>query len=200
METRLGWVLSGPVPKVKQHKTTSTSLLTTHILHISTAVHETETLNDTLQSFWELESLGTKQPEHGLLTEFEKTVTRKDGRYQVALPWKKVHPPLPDNLQLARGRLCGLYHRLQQRPALLKDYDAIIQDQIKQGIVEVVTQPPPPADRTVHYLPHHAVVRQDKSTTKVRIVYDASAKSNGPSLNDCLHTGPKLIRRSWTFC
>ncbi len=38
----------------------------------------------------------------------------------------------------------------------------------------------------VHYLPTHAVVRSDKTTTKLRIVYDASA---GPSLNECLHKG-----------
>lgn len=44
----------------------------------------------------------------------------------------------------------------------------------------------------VHYLPHHGVVRQDKTTSKLRIVYDASAKSTGPSLNVCLYTGPKF--------
>ena len=111
--------------------------------------------------------MGTKQLEQCLLTEFEKTVTCTDGRYRVMLPWKELHPPLPDNLQLARGRLRGLLHRLQQRPALLKDYDTIIQDQVKQGIVEVVTDPTPPDGCTVHYLPHHAVVRQDKCTMKV---------------------------------
>ena len=45
---------------------------------------------------------------------------------------------------------------------------------------------------TVHYLPHHAVIRKDKTTTKLRIVYDASARANGPSLNDCLFSRPKL--------
>lgn len=43
----------------------------------------------------------------------------------------------------------------------------------------------------MHYLPHHGVLREDKSTTKLQIVYDTSARAGGPSLNDCLYTGPK---------
>ncbi|XP_046976515.1 uncharacterized protein LOC124542631 [Vanessa cardui] len=43
------------------------------------------------------------------------------------------------------------------------------------------------------YLPHQAVVRDDKTTTKVRVVFNASQKnSNGVSLNDNLMVGPKL--------
>ena len=45
---------------------------------------------------------------------------------------------------------------------------------------------------TVHYLPHHGVIRRDRETTKLRIVYDGSAKPPGHNhfLNDCLQTGP----------
>jgi hypothetical protein len=52
----------------------------------------------------------------------------------------------------------------------------------------------------VHYLPHHAVVCQEKDTTKVRVVYDALAKSGGPSLNDCLHVGHKFNQRIMSYC
>ena len=43
-------------------------------------------------------------------------------------------------------------------------------------------------------MPHHAVVREDKSTTKVRIVFNGSAKSKKEelSINDCLERGPNI--------
>ena len=61
IDTRLGWVLSGPVPRMKKPKST-TNLMITHTLHVATTAGETDTLNETLHSFWELESLGVKQP------------------------------------------------------------------------------------------------------------------------------------------
>lgn len=49
------------------------------------------------------------------------------------------------------------------------------------------------ADTRAYYLPHHAVIREDKTTTKVRVVFDASCKTtNGKSLNDQLHLGPTI--------
>ena len=47
----------------------------------------------------------------------------------------------------------------------------------------------------VHYLPHHAVIRQEWTTTKPRIGYNASAMTIGPSLNDCLDPGPKFDQK-----
>jgi len=43
------------------------------------------------------------------------------------------------------------------------------------------------------YIPHHPAFRADSSTTRVRVVFNASSTtSNGKSLNDHLLAGPKL--------
>ena len=42
------------------------------------------------------------------------------------------------------------------------------------------------------YLPHQAVIRKDHSSAKLRVVFDASAKKVGPSLNDAMYKGPCL--------
>ena len=49
--------------------------------------------------------------------------------------------------------------------------------------------------KRVYYSPHHAVVRKDRETAKVRIVYDGSAKNSKEerSLNDCLEVGDSHI-------
>lgn len=62
---------------------------------------------------------------------------------------------------------------------------------MRNGIIEKIENTPK-NDQLVHYLPHHCVLAENK-TTKLRIVYDASAKTkNGCSLNECLYRGPIL--------
>jgi len=61
---------------------------------------------------------------------------------------------------------------------------------LKQGIIEKVIEKD--VDHMTHYLSHHPVLTPFKNTTKVRIVYDTSARSSKSvnCLNDCLYRGP----------
>ena len=88
----------------------------------------------------------------------------KNGRYQVSLPWRQHHEPLPTNPELSLKRLYGVLRRIKQDPEVLLEYDAIIREQLERGLVERV-QPTEQEPENVHYLPHHAVIRRDKDTT-----------------------------------
>lgn len=185
MHTKLGWVLSGPI--AADHSLTYMNLVTTYVLIADAQPLETTHLDEQLQSFLKLESLGIYEEEKTLYDDFASRIAFRDGRYQVSLLWREFHEPLPTNYTLCLKILKGLLCHLKHKPKIFQEYDSTIKDQLAKGIIE-----PAPANDSklaqtpAHYLPHHAVVRQDKSTMKLRIVYDASSRSEGPSLNDCL--------------
>ena len=79
----------------------------------------------------------------------------------------------------------------------LERYNDIIQTQLSQGIVEHADEVV--KDGKEFYIPHKAVVRENAESTKIRIVYDASARANAsvPSLNECLEIGPPLQNQLW---
>ena len=81
------------------------------------------------------------------------------------------------NLYQTIKRLRGLLNKNRE---ILKQYDGTIQDQLKKGIIEPVQVEEPCSNEytTCHVMQY--IVHQDKATTKLRIVYDASAKSEGP--------------------
>ena len=135
-------------------------------------------LTGELKRFWDLESLGISSPEQSVHSQFIDSISCKHGKYEVHLPWRDVHPVLPDNYETTYKRLMSLLNRLRQEPQVLLEYNAVIRDQIERGIVERVSEPASGEDGRVHYLPHHAIIRRDKETTKLRIVYDASCLSN----------------------
>ena len=122
----------------------------------------------------------------------DKLIQNANGRYVAPLPWKTDVLKLPENKQIALKRLGKNTDRLEKF-GKLKDYDDIIKGQIEAGILERV-----PANITssngIHYIPHQAVIKESSETTKLRVVFDCSAKANleQPSLNDCLETGPAL--------
>ena len=193
IETAFGWVLSGPVLGLTLEPTV-TCLSTVHMMKVDASVcsaqQEIANLENRLQAFWDLETLGIKESETSVYDNFMESVSFNNGRYCVRLPWKSPRVLLPDNFDLSQKRLFNLLKRLRQTPHILTQYNEIIQEQIRRGIVEVVDPSDIGSMGITHYLPHHAVIKEDKQTSKLRIVYDASARSNGPSLNDCLYAGP----------
>ena len=139
--------------------------------------------------------------------EFTKHVYRQGDRYEVTLPWKEEHLLIPNNYELSGSGLRSMHCKLQKKPELLKEYDQIIKEQLSSGIVEEVPekevekievtniQSSDAHSENMYYIPHHAVIRQNRETTKLLVVYDGSAKSNNQpyALNDCLETGPNYI-------
>ena len=88
----------------------ATNLITTHILTVGARPLNDYDLNETLRSFWELESLGIRiaEAEKSIHDKFKEEISFKDGRYKVSLPWKEMHDPLLDNYALSLRRLEGL--------------------------------------------------------------------------------------------
>ena len=81
---------------------------------------------------------------------------------------------LHDHFNLCEKRLLKLHSTLKKDAVFLKRYNDIFLNQMELGIIEPT------------------VIREDKKTSKVRIVFDASAKSDSPSVNECFYKGPQL--------
>ena len=140
-------------------------------------------------------SVSSSQSESSVLKKFKETLAYKNGRYEVSLPWKDEQVILKDNYKQARSRLYNLERSLLQDSSKAKSYQEAINKYVEDGVAEEVPyeQYAPADGRPVFYLPHHAVIREDKRTTKTRVVFDASARDvNGVSLNSCLEAGPAL--------
>ncbi|XP_050309972.1 uncharacterized protein LOC126745954 [Anthonomus grandis grandis] len=187
METLLGWSLMGKIPEDENNARTITALS----LFIS---------DSSLANLWELETLGITDPavqrtreESALAAKdfFLKTVTvNSEARYEVRLPWVENHPELPSNYNIAKKRLDITVRKLHQA-GLFEPYNQIFNEWLEEGIIEEVSDTNPNTE--AHYLPHRPVVKVS-STTKIRPVFDASAKERAkPSLNQCLEKGLNLI-------
>ena len=81
---------------------------------------------------------------------------------------------------------------MKRDPEKAEAYTTAINQYIEKGFAEEVLDLTS-GDGRVRYLPHHAVFRADRQTTKCRIIFDASAREqNSVSLNDCVLPGPAL--------
>ena len=126
-----------------------------------------------------------------MYNEFKENITRtNEGRFQVKLPWSPNHPKLKFNEQPARRRLQNTMRKLSNDPETKLAYEQIIEQQLNEGIIEYA--PKTSKEERVFYMPHKPVVRKQATTTKVRMVHDASSKLEDVSLTQCLYIGPNL--------
>ena len=200
VRSKLGYMLSGPINDVVEKNVNSHAVNCVHTMKVSTAldsefeienVHANKQLEEQVEKFWNLDSMGIVENERSVFDENLQKIEIVDGRYRVELPFKEGHPLLEDNFSQCSKRLQILKGKLTDN--LLETYDDIISKQIKEGIVEIVDDTNDAPDiGDVTYLPHRPVIKNDKSTTKVRIVYDASARAGECSLNECLYKGSSL--------
>ena len=206
LESKLGWILSGRTT-IRESQDENILFLLPTSSDIPSELHKMKRENQiamfkpNVEDLWNLENIGIKPKEKGerddfVMDWFKGTVSRKDKRYFVSWPWREENEShLPENFELSLGRLKSLIKRLEKNPDLLEKYNNIIQEQIAKGIIERVESSEEDNENRKHYIPHHAVITPEKTTTKIRIVYDASAKikRSAKSLNECLYRGPVIL-------
>ncbi|XP_063543228.1 uncharacterized protein LOC134751714 [Cydia strobilella] len=185
-KTSLGWILCG---EIGLQANISCKLVSMHT--------QVEQL---LRSFWELESEPSNKqriltPEEQRCEEiYEATTTRdENGRYVVRLPFRDEQPACVDggSREIALRRFHSLERKLQTDERLQTEYTKVFHEYRDLNHMEPLSEQE--SKEKGFYLPYHAVVRDDRETTKVRIVFDASCKgTNGVSLNSDLMVGPTL--------
>lgn len=184
LKTVFGWALMG-------RSSTNISCNTTSLFA------SIDPVDKILRKFWEIEELPavekTSLPEQKCEEIYRTTTTRQsDGRYIVHLPFIHDPPLLGESYNLAFKRLTHLESRLSKSIDVRQDYNNAMQDYLDSGHMNQVDNIDI-FDKSSYYIPHHAVLKPGNTTTKLRVVYDASAESsNGKSLNDNLFMGPKL--------
>ncbi|XP_011859045.1 PREDICTED: uncharacterized protein LOC105556561 [Vollenhovia emeryi] len=182
--TIFGWVLMGAV---SSHAPRSLHSFVTSL----------ESIDDKVSRFWRLEEVpdySSSSEDDRRCEEFFKQTTHRDrsGRFVVSYPFSKNPPCFVDSRQTAVNRFRSLERPFRADVAFKTDYCNFMQEYLDSGHMEVIDRPYP-VDGPIYYLPHHGVVKLDSTTTKLRVVFDASSKcTNGVSLNQTLLSGPKL--------
>jgi hypothetical protein len=174
-QTQLGWILSGNA----------------RTFQCNVTLHSMEDL----QTFWELEDI-TEESEvssedQECVKFYQSTIKRcDDGRYEVRLPLK---PNYQEKLGQSKSKAVAQFYKLEQKfnrnKQLANDYKSFINEYLSLGHMM-----PGDSDFKLNcYLPHHGVIRSESTTTKLRVVFNASEKtSTGLSLNDVMYRGPNL--------
>ncbi|GFV43740.1 uncharacterized protein TNCV_2770531 [Trichonephila clavipes] len=152
-----------------------------------------EDLNKTLEKFWkveEVEELIVKNKERLIYEEhYANTHFRtKEGKYVVSMPLKEEPSCLGNSKDIALKRLGSLWNRLARDENYLNLYREFLRDYERLGHMKEVTNETEP--EITYYATHHGIYRPEKSTTKLRVVFNCSSLTdNGISLNGIQYNG-----------
>ena len=192
-KTRLGWIISGSVPE-KENKTSkrvqSSFFQTVCNLSLNTSIDQQ------IEKFWLVEEIQPTQLMRKEERECEElfldtTKHETDGRFIVRLPVKEGIENLGESRQMAERRFIKLERKLQLHEEIKHEYDKFMAEYERLGHMTEIRKEEIETNKPVYYMPHHAVIKNDSTTTKLRVVFDASAKTvHGISLNDKLKNGP----------
>ncbi|XP_076235101.1 uncharacterized protein LOC143179673 [Calliopsis andreniformis] len=185
-KTRLGWVLGGSLNwSVNNSKK---PVDTCHIV-------SNESLQKVISQFWKIENYNytpIKQVNIENVCEqyFKDTITRNnEGRYIVSVLFNNKIHELGESRSQAEKRLFNMERKLSKQLELRNQYIEFMKEFEKLGYMSRISEDLIKTD-SCYYLPHHAVYKESSTTTKLRVVFDGSAKtSNGISLNDAQFIG-----------
>ncbi|XP_035227025.1 uncharacterized protein LOC118199311 [Stegodyphus dumicola] len=140
-----------------------------------------ESLNETMKQFWEVESIEDYQPPPSKELQYceehyAKTHSRKsDGRYIVKMPVKtdEENIALGSSKEIASKLLDHLWNRLERQTQVKKLYTEFMREYEQLNhMMEIETE-----TEAAYYLPHHGVYKPEKSSTKLRVFFNASCKT-----------------------
>ncbi|XP_062580317.1 uncharacterized protein LOC134242249 [Saccostrea cucullata] len=191
--TPLGWTCVGKIYGTNE-KCVQTHYNRTYFLHSQRSEKETDKI---LCKFWEMEDFSEPKKkqlfspeERAVYSKVKESLKFVVDHYQVPIPWKTDARNLPNNYDMALQRLENTEKRLMRNEEVRDSYSKTIEQYIEKGYIRKVDRDEEKSG--TWYLPHFPVIRPDKTTTKSRIVFDASAKHGGVSLHDMIYCGPKL--------
>lgn len=191
-KTKLGWIISGSIPRTIQRKEKRNAETVCNL--------STTTIHEQLEKFWLIEECNQRskqwsREEQECETEFITTSKREaNGQFSVRLPVRDNLSEIGDTYQMAKHRFLLLERRFSKDNKLKTQYSEFMKEYLELGhMAEVEMMRHEETEKIMYYLPHHGVYKEDSSTTRLRVVFDASAKSqSGVSLNDKLKVGPTL--------
>lgn len=189
--TVFGWIIAGKVKANNQNNQMCFGVT------MCIATQPKDMLSQQLTQFWNIEelhsdSLLTKE-EKFCQEHFDKTTTRdSDGRYIVKLPLHEDPSVLGNSFDQALRRFQGLERRFKSDPTLCSKYKEFMNEYLLSNHMHLVPKQTV-ENQVCYYMPHHPVIKESSSTTKLRVVFDASMKSrSGISLNDIMTVGPVI--------